>query len=79
MTYYIIVGNEKKENLINSTNILGEDSMGTFYTDDGFIRLKRILNDFPELVKTIQIFDNKNNYYTIEEFINQISKYKLIL
>ena len=39
---------EKKENLMFSSNILGEESLGSFYPEQGWIALSNMMNNTPE-------------------------------
>jgi hypothetical protein len=39
--------------------------------------LQRILNQQPEIVKTIKIFDEKKNPYTLEEFVSKLETWKI--
>jgi len=41
MTYFIIHKEESKENLMFSSNILGEESLGSFYPDQGWVALNK--------------------------------------
>lgn len=54
---------------------LGEKSYKTFYREDGYYMLKRIViaND-EKLLDTITIVDDENNTYQIEEFLDYIGK-----
>ena len=44
MTYFILHKHESKENLMFSSNILGEESFGKFYWDDGYTAMLNIIN-----------------------------------
>ena len=58
MTYYLLLEGDTEEDALYDTNILGEESFGTFYPSIGFIMLNRIINDKPELLESIQILDD---------------------
>ena len=58
-------------------NILGEESFGTFYTGAGFKALNTIVMSESHLVETVKIKDEKNQIYSIEEFVKLISKWKI--
>ena len=58
-------------------NILGEESFGTFYTGQGFQAFKNMIIKEPEALESIAIIDEKKNPYTVEEFLNLISKWKI--
>ena len=76
MTYYILLEGDSK-NAIWDENILGEESFGTFYTGDGFKALNTIVMSESHLVETVKIVDEKNQSYSVEEFVKLISKWKI--
>tara|TARA_Y100000114_G_C11491374_1_gene200024 strand:+ start:134 stop:370 length:237 start_codon:yes stop_codon:yes gene_type:complete len=77
MTYYILLEGDSKQSIWDE-NILGEESFGTFYTGNGFKALNSIVMSESHLVETVTILDEKNQSYSIEEFIKLISKWKII-
>ena len=77
MTYYLLLKGDTEKDVIYETNVLGEESFETFYPSVGFMILQRILNQQPEIVKTIKIFDEKKNPYTIEQFVNKLEQWKI--
>ena len=77
MTYYLLLKGDTEKDVFYETNVLGEESFETFYPSVGFMILQRILNQQPEIVKTIKIFDEKKNPYTIEEFVNKLEQWKI--
>ena len=48
MTYFILKKKESKENLMFSSNILGEESLGSFYPEQGWTALNNMINNSPE-------------------------------
>ena len=76
MTYYILLDSDTIENIWDE-NILGEESFGTFYTGDGFRALNTIVMSESHLVETVKIVDEKNQSYSVEEFVKLISKWKI--
>ena len=78
MTYYILLEGDSKQSIWDE-NILGEESFGTFYTGNGFKALNSIVMSESHLVETVTILDEKNQSYSVEEFIKLISKWKIIL
>ena len=77
MTYYILLEGDSKQSIWDE-NILGEESFGTFYTGNGFKALNSIVMSESHLVETVTILAEKNQSYSIEEFIKLISKWKII-
>ena len=78
MTYYILLEGDSKQSIWDE-NILGEESFGTFYTGNGFKALNSIVMSESHLVETVTILDEKNQSYSVEEFVKLISKWKIIL
>ena len=78
MTYYILLEGDSKQSIWDE-NILGEESFGTFYTGNGFKALNTIVMSESHLVETVTILDEKNQSYSVEEFVKLISKWKIIL
>ena len=76
MTYYILLKDDSVEDIWDE-NILGEESFGTFYTGAGFKALNTIVMSESHLVETVKIVDEKNQSYSVEEFVKLISKWKI--
>ena len=77
MTYYLLLDGDTEEDALYDTNILGEESFGTFYPSIGFIMLNRIINDKPELLESIQILDDHKNSYTLTKFLDELEQWKI--
>tara|TARA_B100000809_G_scaffold211632_1_gene215337 strand:- start:84 stop:323 length:240 start_codon:yes stop_codon:yes gene_type:complete len=77
MTYYLLLEGDTEEDALYDTNILGEESFGTFYPSTGFIMLNRIINDKPELLESIQILDDHKNSYTLTKFLDELEQWKI--
>ena len=77
MTYYILLDMDAIDDIWDE-NILGEESFGTFYTGKGFKALQNMIIREPHILETIAIVDEKKNPYSIEEFLNLISKWKIM-
>ena len=77
MTYYLLLEGDTEEDALYDTNILGEESFGTFYPSIGFIMLNRIINDKPELLESIQILDDHKNSYTLTNFLDELEQWKI--
>jgi len=68
---------EKKENLMFSSNILGEESLGSFYPEQGWMALNNMINTSPESLENYIILDEKGGKYTITEFLDLVEKLKV--
>jgi hypothetical protein len=77
MTYYILGKNESKENLMFSSNILGEESFGYFYWEDGYAALLNIINSEDQNIEEFTLLDEKGVTYTIEEFTDVVTQLKM--
>ena len=77
MTYYLLLEGDTEEDALYDTNILGEESFGTFYPSTGFIMLNRIINEKPELLESIKILDDHKNSYTLTKFLDELEQWKI--
>ena len=77
MTYYILLGNDSIDSIWDE-NILGEESFGKFYTGNGYRALTTMINKEPEVLESIKIIDEKTKSYSVEEFLELISKWKIM-
>ena len=68
---------EKKENLMFSSNILGEESLGSFYPEQGWIALSNMMNNSRESLPNYQILDEQGKTYTVTEFLDVVEKLKI--
>ena len=77
MTYYLLLKGDTEKDAYYDTNVLGEESFGTFYTGQGMVALNNIVNQKPELLETIKILDETKKSYTLTEFMDILSKLKI--
>ena len=77
MTYYLLLEGDSEEDVYFDSNVLGEESFGTFYSGQGLVALNNIVNQKPELLETIKILDEMKNPYTLTEFFDILSKLKV--
>tara|TARA_B100000497_G_C7496214_1_gene303328 strand:+ start:515 stop:739 length:225 start_codon:yes stop_codon:yes gene_type:complete len=73
----MLMNGDTEKDTINSTNTLGEISFNTFHTEDGFKILMNIVENYPDKLEEISIFDYKMRDYTIEEFLDKIKGLKV--
>ena len=76
MTYYILLDMNTIDDIWDE-NILGEESFGTYYTGNGFKAFKNMIIKEPDVLESIAIIDEQKNSYSIDEFLNLISKWKI--
>jgi len=60
------------------SNILGNESFGTFYTERGVKALINIIATQPEVIDTIKIVTDKGEEFTITEFIDKLNELKVL-
>ena len=77
MTYYLLLEDDTEKDVYFDSNVLGEESFGTFYTGQGMVALNNIVNQKPELLETIKILDDYKKSYTLTEFMDIISKFNI--
>jgi len=77
MTYYLLLEGDSEKDAYYDSNVLGEESFGTFYTGQGLVALNNIVNNKPELLKTIKILDETKKSYTLTKFFDILSKLKI--
>ena len=77
MTYYLLLGGDSEKDVYFDSNILGEESFEMFYPEKGLVALKNIVNNQPELIESIQIFDDHKKKYTITEFLDKLESWKV--
>ena len=77
MTYFILHKKESKENLMFSSNILGEESLGSFYPEQGWTALNNMIHKSPESLENYTILNEKCKKYTLTEFLDTVEKLKI--
>jgi hypothetical protein len=78
MHYYLLLKDDTEKDVYFDSNVLGEESFGTFYTGQGLVALNNIVNQKPELLNTIKILDDYKKSYTLTEFFDLLSKLKVM-
>ena len=69
MTYYILLPNDTEKDALP----LGEESLGSFYLDEGMYVLNKIVSYTPHLIDKISIINEKNEKLTLTEFFDILS------
>ena len=77
MTYYLLLEGDSEKDVYFDSNVLGEESFGSFYAGQGMVALTNIVNKKPELLETIKILDDTKKSYTLTEFFDILSKLKI--
>jgi hypothetical protein len=70
MTYYLLINEDPVE--------IGEVSFDKFYAYDGWHHINKIVNTgVTPLIEKIEIVSDANKKFTVEEFLDEVSKYKI--
>ena len=77
MQYFILLPGDTQADVMNESNILGEESLGKFIYGDGFKVLNNIVNNYPEHVDKIKIIDEQNHLHEISDFLDMVAKLKV--
>ena len=75
--FYILLDGDTEKDVLYETNLLGEESFGKFYPSVGFMILKRIVDQKPDVVKSIKIIDEQKNSHTITSFLDKLEQWKI--
>ena len=78
MTYYILLSEDSEQDAYYHANQLGESSFKTFYIDEGYKVLIKLIQDYPDKLSEVQIIDSSKQSYTIEEFLDEIKELELV-
>ena len=77
MQYFILPSGYEQHDLMNENHLLGEQSFKVFWAGTGFKRLQRIIKEAPDVLEHIEIMDDKGNFYTVEEFLDEIKNLQI--
>lgn len=77
MMYFILLPGDTDEDTAYSTNILGEESFNTFWAEDGFFALIKMVELAHEQLDQVRIKDSANKSYTIEQFLGILKGLKI--
>ena len=78
MTYFIKLEDDTNEELMFDSNILGNESFGTFYAERGMKSLMTILEKNPEVIGSVKIITDVGKELSITEFVDKIYKLKVL-
>lgn len=82
MKYHILLPQEliESENNLNSTDyLLGEESFGTFYPDQGYHLLEDLVERFPELLPHVKIKSSDGDELGVEEFLDHLDELTVLV
>ena len=76
MTYYILMPGDNSNELWDE-NELGQVSFKTFYAGKGMEALQNMIRKSPEALSDVTIKNEKGNTFSVQEFLELISDYKI--
>lgn len=76
-TFYIKHKNQPMEIIQDDSALLCETTNTFIYPGGGFRSLLKIIDDKPEMLESLEIFDDTKKYYTVNQFLKKIEKLKL--
>jgi hypothetical protein len=77
MQYFILLPGDTTSDAMNSSNILGEESLGKFIYDDGFKALNYIVDKHPEVIQDVTILDEQGKSYEVMDFLDLVENWKV--
>ena len=77
MTYYLLLDGDTEKETYFSSNIIGEESFGVFYPEQGMDVLMKLANNKSKVLEQIRIKDEVGKSYTLEDFISILDKLKI--
>ena len=76
MTYYILMPGDNSNELWDN-NELGQVSFKTFYAGKGMEALQNMIRKHPMALEDVIIKNEKGNTFSVQEFLELISDYKI--
>ena len=76
MTYYILMPGDNSNELWDE-NELGQVSFKTFYAGKGMEALQNMIRKHPMALEDVTIKNEKGNTFSVQEFLELISDYKI--
>jgi hypothetical protein len=77
VTYYILAKDDKPEDAMYDSNILGESSFGSFYPGSGLSGLMNIVEKKPDMLPELRIVKEDGKQITVEQFLSDIASLKV--
>lgn len=79
MQYFILLPGDTEKDCIKDTNLLGESSFNTFYAGRGLTALMKMVDRSPELLPDLTIKTDQGKSLSVEQFLTDIQKLKVIM
>tara|TARA_E500000331_G_scaffold276215_1_gene268723 strand:+ start:294 stop:536 length:243 start_codon:yes stop_codon:yes gene_type:complete len=79
MQYYLLLKGDSEKDSHYDSNLLGDESFGTFYSGQAFKTLTKIIEQDPEALDDAKVITDMGQRYTITEFLDKIKKLKIFI
>tara|TARA_Y100000592_G_scaffold86988_1_gene141026 strand:- start:814 stop:1056 length:243 start_codon:yes stop_codon:yes gene_type:complete len=79
MQYYLLLKGDSEKDSHYDSNLLGDESFGTFYSGQAFKTLTKIIETDPEALDDAKVITDMGQRYTITEFLDKIKKLKIFI
>ena len=79
MQYYLLLKGDSEKDSHYDSNLLGDESFGTFYSGQAFKTLTKIIETDPEALEDAKVVTDMGQRYTITEFLDKIKKLKIFI
>jgi hypothetical protein len=78
MNYYILMPGDTEADTINDVNHLGDvNGFGVFWAATGFKILHRMIQEQPQMLDDVRIFDERGKQLPIEDFLTVINSLQI--
>ncbi len=79
MQYYLLLKGDSEKDSHYDSNLLGDESFGTFYSGEAFKALTNIIEKDPEALEGAKVITDMGQRYTITEFLDTLKKLKIFV
>ena len=79
MQYYLLLKGDTEKDSHYDSNLLGDESFGTFYSGQAFKTLTKIIEQDPEALEGARVITDMGNKLTITEFLDTLKKLKIFV
>ena len=79
MQYYLLLKGDSEKDSHYDSNLLGDESFGTFYSGQAFKTLTKIIETDPEALDDAKVITDMCQRYTFTEFLDKIKKLKIFI
>ena len=79
MQYYLLLKGDSEKDSHYDSNLLGDESFGTFYSGQAFKTLTKIIEKDPEALEDARVITDMGSKLTITEFLDTLKKLKIFV